>query len=75
MIFGRWNPLGALAAALFFGLTQAVTNQLMIDEVVEIPPQFINMLPYILTIVVLAISAGKVRPPAAEGIPYEKEKS
>jgi simple sugar transport system permease protein len=75
MIFGRWNPLGAFAAALFFGLTQAITNQLMIDEVVKIPPQFINMLPYVLTIVILAISAGKVRPPAAEGIPYEKEKS
>ena len=75
MIFGRWNPLGAFAAALFFGLTQAVTNQLMIDEVVKIPTQFITMLPYVLTIIILAISAGKVRPPAAEGIPYEKEKS
>ena len=74
MIFGRWNPLGAFAAALFFGLAQAVTNQLMIDEVVKIPQQFINMLPYVLTILILAISAGKVRPPAAEGIPYEKEK-
>lgn len=75
MIFGRWNPLGAFAAALFFGLSQAVTNQLMIDEIVKIPNQFINMLPYVLTILILAISAGKVRPPAAEGIPYEKEKS
>lgn len=74
MIFGRWNPLGAFAAAIFFGLAQAVTNQLMIDEVVQIPQQFINMLPYVLTILILAISAGKVRPPAAEGIPYEKEK-
>ena len=75
MIFGRWNPLGAFAAALFFGLTQAVTNQLMIDEVVHIPSQFITMLPYVLTIIILAISSGKVRPPAAEGIPYEKEKT
>jgi simple sugar transport system permease protein len=75
MIFGRWNPMGAFAAALFFGLTQAITNQLMIDEVVKIPSQFITMLPYLLTIAILAISAGKVRPPAAEGIPYEKEKS
>lgn len=74
MIFGRWNPMGAFAAALFFGLAQAVTNQLMIDEIVKIPQQFINMLPYVLTILILAISAGKVRPPAAEGIPYEKEK-
>jgi general nucleoside transport system permease protein len=75
MIFGRWNPLGAFAAALFFGLAQAVTNQLMIDEVINIPQQFINMLPYVLTILVLAIAAGKVRPPAAEGQPYEKEKA
>ncbi|TRZ84611.1 MAG: ABC transporter permease [Streptomycetaceae bacterium] len=73
MIFGRWNPLGALAAAMFFGLTQAYANQLMIDQVVQIPTQFITILPYVLTIIVLAISAGKVRAPAAEGQPYEKE--
>jgi simple sugar transport system permease protein len=72
MIFGRWNPLGALAAALFFGLTQAYASQLMIDQVVNIPSQFTAALPYVLTIVVLTISAGKVRPPAAEGQPYEK---
>ena len=72
MIFGRWNPLGALAAAMFFGLTQAYANQLMIDQVVNIPSQFTAALPYILTIIVLTISAGKVRPPAAEGQPYEK---
>ncbi len=72
MIFGRWNPLGALAAAMFFGLTQAYANQLMIDQVVNIPSQFTSVLPYVMTIVVLAISAGKVRPPAAEGQPYEK---
>ncbi|MEI7944069.1 MAG: ABC transporter permease [Actinomycetes bacterium] len=75
MIFGRWNPMGALAAAMFFGLTQAVTNQLMFSQIVKIPDQFVNMLPYILTIVVLAISAGKVRPPAAEGQQYEKEQA
>jgi len=75
MIFGRWNPLGALGAALFFGLMQALANQLMIDDVIKIPQQFINMLPYVLTIVVLAISAGKVRPPAAAGQPYSKEQA
>ena len=75
MIFGRWNPLGALAAAMFFGLTQAITNQLMFSQIVKIPDQFVNMLPYVLTIVVLAISAGKVRPPAAEGQQYEKERA
>lgn len=75
MIFGRWNPLGALAAAIFFGAAQAVTNQLMITQVVTIPQQFTNMLPYVLTIIILAISAGKVRAPAAEGQPYEKEQA
>ena len=67
--------MGALAAAMFFGLTQAVTNQLMFADVAHIPEQFVNMLPYVLTIVVLAISAGKVRPPAAEGQQYEKEQA
>ena len=73
MIFGAWNPVGAFAAALFFGLTQGVASQLQADEVVDIPQQFINMLPYVLTIVLLAVVAGRVRPPAAVGKPYEKD--
>jgi general nucleoside transport system permease protein len=73
MIFGAWNPIGALAAALFFGLTQGVASQLQADEVVAIPPQFINMLPYIMTIVLLAIVSGRIKPPAAVGKPYEKD--
>ena len=75
MIFGRWNPIGALLAAIFFGFAQALANQLMIDGLVAIPGPFINMLPYVLTIVVLAISAGKVRGPAAAGQPYEREQA
>lgn len=73
MIFGAWNPMGAFAAALFFGLTQGVASQLQADEVVAIPPQFINMLPYVMTIILLALVAGRVRPPAAVGKPYEKD--
>jgi simple sugar transport system permease protein len=75
MIFGRWNPIGALLAAIFFGFAQALANQLMIDGLVAIPGPFINMLPYVLTIVVLAFSAGKVRGPAAAGQPYEREQA
>jgi simple sugar transport system permease protein len=75
MIFGRWNPIGALLAAIFFGFAQAFANQLMIDGLVAIPGPFINMLPYVLTIVVLALSAGKVRGPAAAGQPYEREQA
>ena len=73
MIFGAWNPIGALAAAFFFGLTQGLASQLQADEVVAIPQQFINMLPYILTIVLLAIVSGRIKPPAAVGKPYEKD--
>ena len=73
MIFGAWNPIGAFGAALFFGLTQGVASQLQADEVVAIPQQFINMLPYVLTIVLLAIVSGRVKPPAAVGKPYEKD--
>jgi simple sugar transport system permease protein len=75
MIFGRWNPIGALLAAIFFGFAQALANQLMIDGLVNIPGPFINILPYVLTIVVLALSAGKVRGPAAAGQPYEREQA
>ncbi len=74
MIFGRWNPLGAMAAAMFFGLAQAGANQMMIAQTVDIPSQFIGILPYVMTIIILTISAGKVRPPAASGQPYEKGK-
>lgn len=73
MIMGRWKPMLAAASALFFGLMSGVANQLNFDKVIDIPPQFINMTPYILTIVVLAVFAGKVRPPAAAGSAYVKE--
>ncbi len=71
MIFGAWRPLRAGAAAIFFGFTAALASQLQ-SAGVHIPQQFINMLPYILTLVVLAAAAGRVRPPAAEGKPFVK---
>jgi general nucleoside transport system permease protein len=73
MIMGRWRPMLAAASAGFFGLMFGITNQLQFDKVIEIPPQFISMTPYILTIVVLAVFSGRVRPPAAAGTPYVKE--
>lgn len=73
VIMGRWRPSLAWAAALFFGLLNGLVNQLNFDRVINIPPQFIGMLPYVMTIVVLAIFAGRVRPPAAAGTAYTKE--
>jgi len=73
MIFGAWNPMGALAAALFFGLSTAIASQLQADEVINIPQQFVNLLPFVMTLIVLSIAVGRVRPPAAAGQPYTKE--
>jgi simple sugar transport system permease protein len=73
MIFGAWNPMGALAAALFFGLSTALASQLQADEVINIPQQFVNLLPFVMTLLVLSVAVGRVRPPAAAGQPYTKE--
>jgi simple sugar transport system permease protein len=72
MIFGKWTPLGSWGAALLFGLASAVQTQLQFSGL-NVPHQFIGMLPYLLTIVVLAGFVGRARPPAADGVPYEKE--
>jgi simple sugar transport system permease protein len=73
MIFGKWTPLGAWGAALLFGFFSALQTQIQFSGIIDIPHQFIGMLPYLLTIVVLAGFVGRARPPAADGIPYEKE--
>jgi simple sugar transport system permease protein len=73
MIFGKWTPLGSWAAALLFGFAYAMQTQLQFAGTLAIPHQFIGMLPYVLTIVVLAGFVGRARPPAADGVPYEKE--
>lgn len=71
LIFGRWNPIGAAGAALLFGFAQAITFRAGGQEV--IPIEFLQMLPYILTIVVLAGFGGRAIAPAAIGKPYRKE--
>jgi simple sugar transport system permease protein len=73
MIFGNWNPFGALGAAVLFGYTQALQNELLLAGVTTVPRQFISMLPYVVTIVAVAGLVGRVRPPAAEGKVYETE--
>jgi simple sugar transport system permease protein len=70
LIFGRWNPLGAAGAALLFGLGLAITYQVPQEA---IPIEFIQMLPYVLTIIVLAGFGGRAIAPAAIGKPYRKE--
>ncbi|MFD0783004.1 ABC transporter permease [Micromonospora azadirachtae] len=71
LIFGRWNPTGALLAALFFGFADQLATYLgAINSV--IPSQFLAMLPYLATILAVAGLVGRVRAPAADGKPYVK---
>lgn len=72
MIFGRWHPVGALAAALIFGFADALQQKLALLRT-PIPSEFLAMAPYIATIIVVAGLIGRARPPAADGKPYVKE--
>lgn len=75
MIFGKWNPVGALGAAMFFGLAQALNNYLQLfDFSKNIPQEFLYMLPYVLTILVLAGAVGRAQPPSSLGEPYDPGK-
>lgn len=69
MIFGKWTPFGTAGAGLLFGFGEAIKPYL--PKIV--PSQFIDMIPYILTIFVLTSAIGRATPPAAIGIPYSKE--
>ena len=72
MIFGRWHPVGALAAALVFGFADSLQVKLAILDS-GIPSEFLLMAPYLVTIIVVAGVVGVARPPAADGQPYVKE--
>ena len=77
LILAKWRPVPVLLACLFFGLTEALTIQLgniKLASGENIPIQFVQMIPYILTIIVLAGFIGLSRAPKALGIPYRKEK-
>jgi simple sugar transport system permease protein len=71
LIFGRWNPIGAVGAAMLFGFAQAVVFRGGIGF--TIPQEFIEMFPYLLVIVALVGFGGRAVPPAASGKPYRKE--
>ena len=76
LIFGKWRPVQTMLACLLFGFTEAVSIQMQgvvkLPSGEDIPVQFIQMVPYVLTIVVLAGFIGQSRPPRALGVPYEK---
>ncbi len=76
LIFANWRAWPALFACLLFGFLQAIANFMQGAHVlgVEIPVQFFNALPYIMTVILLAGFIGKSIPPRAAGIPYTKDR-
>jgi simple sugar transport system permease protein len=72
VIFGAWAPLGAFLAGIVFGFAEAVQARLSILNI-GLPSQILQMVPYLVTIFVVAGLVGRVRAPAADGRPYKKE--
>lgn len=73
-IFGKWNPLYVFGASLFFGFTDALQIRVQQYTTIAGASYFIQMIPYLLTIAVLAGAVRRAIPPAAIGEPYKKEK-
>ena len=81
MIVGRWTPIGALGAALLFASSRALGDSISFappsgelgNLLGQLPGQFFDALPYLVTIIVLAGLIGRSIPPAADGQPYERE--
>lgn len=75
MIFGQWKPVRIALAALLFGLFRALSNVYTGFDflaALHIPGSIYNMLPYIISLIVLTFTSGRSRAPKAEGIPYDK---
>jgi ABC-type uncharacterized transport system permease subunit len=70
VIMGRWHPIGATFAALFFGFMWSLQSQLAFVD--KIPGELLRASPYLATIIAVAGFVGRVRPPAADGEPYVK---
>lgn len=72
LVFGKWKPRGVIVASLLFGFAEA-SQPILQQNFEKIPPQFIQMLPYVLTILALAGVIGKAVAPKGLGIPYDKD--
>jgi ABC-type uncharacterized transport system permease subunit len=67
VIFGRWTPLGAAGACLFFGFFSSLE---IVLQRAQVPAQLLEMLPYVLTVIAIAGFIGRSRAPAADGVPF-----
>jgi simple sugar transport system permease protein len=71
LIFGRWTPSGAVVASVLFGISSYLANNLQ-SYSIPVSTEILGMFPYLITIAVVAGLIGRVRPPAADGIPYQR---
>jgi general nucleoside transport system permease protein len=72
MIFGNYTPVGAFSSSVIFGFADSLQVKMQILSI-SIPSEFLQMIPYIVTIIVLAGVVGRASVPAADGTPYEKQ--
>ncbi|MEL4895903.1 ABC transporter permease [Crocosphaera sp. Alani8] len=72
VIFGRWHPLGIMAACFLFGATEALQLRIQAFNL-NIPYEFLNMLPYLVALLALLGLGGKISPPKSLGVAYNKE--
>jgi len=72
MIFGRWRPSGAVVASVIFGLS-VYLSYILVSYQVPVSIYILQMIPYLITIAVVAGLIGRVRPPAADGLPYKHD--
>lgn len=78
LIFGKWTPGGAFGGAMLFGFTNALGTRLQLFSIevggFPLPSQFLQVLPFVVTIIVLAGAIGRAIPPAAVGKPYQRSR-
>jgi ABC-type uncharacterized transport system permease subunit len=78
LIFGKWKPWGAFGGAMLFGFAQALGSRIALLDLeiggYPVPSQFLQALPYVVTIIVLAGAIGSATPPAAVGVPYQRSR-
>ncbi len=72
MIFGRWRPSGAVVASVLFGISVYLAENLQTYQI-PVPTEILQMFPFLITIAVVSGLIGRVRPPAADGLPYQRD--
>lgn len=75
LIFGQWKPIGILGASIFFGLATTIANvSQVIQSFQKVPPMYLKMFPYVVTLIALVLFSKKTQAPKASGEPFDAGK-